>query len=49
MVRIVSLRIQSECRKMGTRITPNKDTFHAVGNVEARTQKPLIPSGKDNG
>ena len=23
----VSLRIQSECRKMGTRITPNMDTF----------------------
>ena len=26
----VSLRIQSECRKMRTRITPNTDTFHAV-------------------
>ena len=26
----VSLRIQSECGKMGTRITPNTDTFHAV-------------------
>ena len=26
----VSLRIQSECRKMRTRITPNMDTFHAV-------------------
>ena len=25
-----SLRIQSECRKMRTRITPNTDTFHAV-------------------
>ena len=26
----VSLRIQSECRKMRIRITPNTDTFHAV-------------------
>ena len=26
----VSLRIQSECEKMWTRITPNTDTFHAV-------------------
>ena len=26
----VSLRIQSECRKIRTRITPNTDTFHAV-------------------
>ena len=26
----VSLRIQSECRKMRTRATPNTDTFHAV-------------------
>ena len=26
----VSLRIQSECGKIRTRITPNKDTFHAV-------------------
>ena len=29
----VSLRIQSECVKIQTRITPNKDTFYAV--VEA--------------
>ena len=27
----VSLRIQSECGKMWTRITPNTDTFYAVG------------------
>ena len=27
---IVSLRIQSECGKMQTRITPNVDTFHVV-------------------
>ena len=26
----VSLRIQSECGKMPTRVTPNTDTFHAV-------------------
>ena len=26
----VSLRIQSECGKRRTRITPNTDTFHAV-------------------
>ena len=26
----VSLRIQSECGKIWTRITPNTDTFHAV-------------------
>ena len=26
----VSLRIQSECRKIQTRITPNTDTFHTV-------------------
>ena len=26
----VSLRIQSECGKMWTRITPNSDTSHAV-------------------
>ena len=26
----VSLRIQSECQKIRTRITPNTDTFHAV-------------------
>ena len=25
-----SLRIQSECRKIWTRKTPNTDTFHAV-------------------
>ena len=26
----ISLRIQSECGKIGTRITPNTDSFHAV-------------------
>ena len=29
----VSLRIQSECGKMWTRITPNMDTFHAVDDL----------------
>ena len=28
----VSLRIQSECGKTRTRITPNTDTFHAVSS-----------------
>ena len=28
----VSLRIQSECGKIRTRITPNTDTFHTVSN-----------------
>ena len=27
---VVSLRIQSKCRKIRTRKTPNMDTFHAV-------------------
>ena len=31
----VSLHIQSECGKMGTRITPNTDTFHAVHVISA--------------
>ena len=30
----VSLRIQSECEKIRTRITPNTDNFHAVGFIE---------------
>ena len=30
----VSLRIQSKCGKMRTRITPNTDTFHAVQKVQ---------------
>ena len=29
----VSLHIQSECRKMRTRRTPNTDTFHAVNRT----------------
>ena len=27
---VILVRIQSECRKIRTRITPNTDTFHAV-------------------
>ena len=34
----VSLRIQSECGKMQTRITPNTDTFHA-GNYTCYSHK----------
>ena len=30
----VALRIQSECGKMRTKITPNKDTFHAVNKIQ---------------
>ena len=30
----VSLRIQPECRKMRTRITPNTDIFHAVNSKQ---------------
>ena len=32
---------QSECRKMRTRITPNKDTFHAVSRYELLTVKAI--------
>ena len=38
----VSLLIQSECRKMGTRITPNTDSFYAVpqmGKIQKRLPK----------
>ena len=37
----VSLHIQSECRKIRTRITTNTDTFHAVsmkGNILKSTE-----------
>ena len=27
---VILVRIQSKCGKLGTRITPNTDTFHAV-------------------
>ena len=40
----VSLRIQSECEKIRTRITPNTDTFHGV-NVIIRFTKMLIIYG----
>ena len=29
----ISLRVQSECRKMRTRIIPNTDAFHAAHNI----------------
>ena len=31
---VILVRIQSECGKIGTRITPNTDTFHAVSAFE---------------
>ena len=38
----VSLRIQSECGKIRTRITPNTDTFHAVINGTIPVRLKLI-------
>ena len=38
----VSLRIQSECRKMRTRITPNMDTFYAVITIAYREHPNLL-------
>ena len=35
----VFLRIQSECGKMRTRITPNIDTFHAVNPTQQCNKK----------
>ena len=32
--RVVSLRIQSECGKIQTRVVPNTDTFHEVFSVQ---------------
>ena len=37
----VSLRIQSECGKIRTRITPNTDTFH-VGYVRSYLQSEVF-------
>ena len=34
----VSLRIQSECRKIRTRITPNTDTFHVETKIIHQAQ-----------
>ena len=36
----VSLRIQSECRKMGIRIAPNTDTFYSVLTTCAQNDDP---------
>ena len=38
----VSLRIQSKCGKMRTRITPNTGTFHAWFKERARERESLI-------
>ena len=35
-------RIQSKCRKMRTRTTPNMDTFHAVNNLRHERVNALI-------
>ena len=38
----VSLRIQSECGKMRTRITPDMDTFYAVFSKQIRQSESFI-------
>ena len=38
----VSLRIQSECGKMWTRINPNTDTFHAVSSNENEVIRAIL-------
>ena len=35
---VFGLNIQSECKKIRTRITPNRDTFHAVLNWKAKNE-----------
>ena len=44
----VSLRIQSECGKMRTRITPNTDTFYAVQIIFIMTNILVIDSERVN-
>ena len=39
----VSVRIQSECEKMRTRITPNKDTFYAVYYCLVNSKNFFVP------
>ena len=41
----VSLRIQSECGKMRTRITPHTDTFHAVVLLDSFTLFQILYPG----
>ena len=36
-----TLRIRSECGKIWTRITPNTDTFYAVGHLDKRDSFPF--------
>ena len=38
----ISLRIQSECGKMRTRITPNTDAFYAVIEIEKSKFKKVV-------
>ena len=42
----VSLRIQSECGKMWTRITPNKDTFGAVNILSTDVKQVISTDGR---
>ena len=42
----VSLRIQSECGKIRTRITPNTDDFHAV-DINIRIRFPEVSTHFD--
>ena len=42
----VSLRVQSECGKMWTRITPNKDTFRAVNILSTDVKQVISTDGR---
>ena len=37
----LSLRIQSECQKIRTRLTPNTDTFYAVQVLRQELRSPI--------
>ena len=39
---VILVRIQPECGKIGTRITPNTDTFHAVSAFESMLLSTLL-------
>ena len=39
----VSLYIQSECRKMRIRVTPNTDTFRAVKSIKSKCLPDICP------
>ena len=46
---VILVRIQSECRKIKTRITPNTGTFHAVSKGIMARAKPRNYLKKKNG